>query len=864
MDVKGVHFGRYMLQRLLARGGMGEVYLASLIGVAGFEKRCVIKKIRADLASDESFVERFLNEGRTLVALTHSNIVQIFDMGEVDGEYYLAMEYVKGGDLRCLLKRIPGHRVPLNIAVGVAMETLKGLSYAHRATDENGRHLGIVHRDVSSSNILISTQGEVKIIDFGIAKARTIESVSGIVQGKFAYMSPEQARGESLDKRTDLFSLGVVLYEMLCGFRPFDGSSDLQALERIKTGDYQRVSQINSEVDEEFESILARALERDREKRYPTADTFYDALVEYGRSHHLTSGQREIMSYFKPFIVDNVPVGSAEMLMDAALDRMLNAQAMVDGSGQTCTLMPTPTGNSSISSVTGPTGSMPSITGNSHISSITGNSHISSITGNSHISSISGQSGVSHISVITGQTGRRTLMGDSPEDLAQLEAMVAGGMPAEVGIESPEVRRNLKIRRFRLRIRYALIGAGIALLLVIIYQLFFYHVDVFRKFREWRSPQQVQNDVPPENSQNDVNDGASEVAGEMTTQRLILDMYHFFQKGFPLFLRTDPDNATMYIIEGSYRGLEENEKKVVLLPGNNAEIAVQAPGYETCLLHMYFDKDSQNAMQNTEWQNCRGVSSRFLAKEQRVEISVVLQPMRPVWTDPQPKPQDPEPLAANAVNGEDSGNETDSAENAFGAVDATATEHADARHNTSRTSDHASDRTVRTPKKTGKSGEKLQSSQGASSSAVRVSHAFKSNVSAEVVVNGEHHALPYTIEAESDAPVQIVPAVSGRKIAIPWQTKLSDKLPANVEFCEATIRIREYYVDGDPAPYQISDISVDGVLRARQTDMAIFVLPCGKHSFTASAKAHSVPLSASVQANLESGKPYTTAISLSQ
>ena len=400
-------------------------------------------------------------------------------------------------------------------------------------------------------------------------------------------------------------------------------------------------------------------------------------------------------------------------------------------------------------------------------------------------------------------------------------------------------------------------------LLVIIYNFFFYHFDAFRAFREWRASQQTQNETNPENAQNVmIETGASEVAGEMTTQRLILDMYHFFQKGFPLYLRTEPENATMYIIEGSYRGLEEKEKRVILLPGNNAEIAVQAPGYETCLLHLYFDKDSQNAMQNTEWQNCRGVSSRFLAKEQRVEISVVLQSIRPNWGETQTKHSDAEVLAANTETASKGMNGAESPENSADTGDATANEQADARHPLGR-ADHGSERTVRTPKKTGKTVEKSGSGQ-ASNPAARVSHAFKSNISAEVVVNGERHALPFTVEADADASVQIVPSVSGRKIAVPWQGKLSDKSPANVDFCEATIRIREYYVEGDPAPYQISDISVDGVLRARQTDMAIFVLPCGKHSFTASANAHSVPLSASVQATLESGKPYSTAISLSQ
>ncbi len=829
MDIKGVSFGRYMLQRLLARGGMGEVYLASLIGVAGFEKKCVIKKIRADLASDETFIERFLNEGRTLVALTHSNIVQIFDMGEENGEYYLAMEYVQGGDLRHLLKQIPTHRIPLNIAIGVAMETLKGLSYAHRATDGNGHALGIVHRDVSSSNILISSQGEVKLIDFGIAKAKTIESVSGVVQGKFAYMSPEQARGESLDKRTDLFSLGIVLYEMICGVRPFDGDSDLQALERIKSGDYRPVSQFNDDADKAFEAILAKALNRDREKRYATADAFYDALVEYGRSHHLSSGQREIMAFFKPFMRDDLPVnGSPEMLMDAALDRMLNAQAMVDAGAQTCTLMPTTTDGNSQNS--------------------------------SHISAITGQTGNSHISATTGKRKMISSGDELAEDDAQhLKSILSVEMPEDTEMlpETPAVRRSIQMRRFRLRLRYALIGAFVAILLVVLYSVYFWHIDSIESAKNLRSSLRAMNE-----SKNSINTeapvqtiaaDAPENSVEMSTQRLIFEMYHFFQQGFPLYMRTDPENATMYIVEGSYRALEE--KSVILLPGSNAEIAIQAPGYETCLLHMYFDKDSQSAMQNTEWQNCRAVSTRFLAKEQRVEISVSLQAMRPNWGDTPAKSPEADPASepTEAPDIQVVEPPSDDAPDSEPAPKKNAADTAQKLANTVHP--------VRTPKKTAKSTETTQSPN---TKRQQISHTFKASIPAEVVVDGKHHALPYTLEADVNTAVQIMPAVSGRKIAIPWQSKISGELPSNIDFCEATIRIREYYIDGDPAPYQIADIAVDGTTRARQTDMAIFVLPCGKHTFSASNKEHSVPVSSSIQATLAPGKPFSTFISLSQ
>ena len=320
---------------MIARGGMGEIFLAEYEGVAGFKKRCIIKKIRQDFLNEPTFVERFLNEGRTLVALTHSNIVQIFDMGSCNGEYYLAMEYIQGADLREMMRRNPSP-IPVAIAIAVTREVLKGLSYAHRAVDEKGQLRGIVHRDISPSNILISSEGEVKIIDFGIAKVKTIESCSGIVQGKFAYMSPEQARGDHLDARTDLFSLGIVLYEMLTGVRPFDGNSDLQSLERIKCCEYRPLCEVCSGADVALEAIVNRALSKDLSSRFQSADEFDEALERYALSHRLVAGQRDVMLYFKPWV-------SQESVqdMDSALEMMINAQAMALQTTATRTLAPT-------------------------------------------------------------------------------------------------------------------------------------------------------------------------------------------------------------------------------------------------------------------------------------------------------------------------------------------------------------------------------------------------------------------------------------------------------------------------------------------------------------------------------------------
>src|SRR5687768_16231380 len=216
-----VVYGKYQLLDLLARGGMAEVYRAKSHGVEGFEKVLVIKRILPELGENPQFVEMFINEAKIAVTLSHANIVQVFDLGRADESYFIAMEYVAGYDLATVLAR--GHRlgrpIPQELAVYVVSELAKGLDYAHRRRDAQLRPLNIVHRDVSPQNVLISFESEVKLTDFGIAKAALAVSSeenteAGVLKGKYAYMSPEQARGEEVDSRTDMFALGVVLHEL--------------------------------------------------------------------------------------------------------------------------------------------------------------------------------------------------------------------------------------------------------------------------------------------------------------------------------------------------------------------------------------------------------------------------------------------------------------------------------------------------------------------------------------------------------------------------------------------------------------------------------------------------------------------------
>ncbi len=277
--------GRYELIRRIAVGGMGEIYLARVSGTAGFEKTVIIKTILPHLAEEETFVDKFLDEGRIVVNLTHGNIVPVFDMDEVDGEYFIAMDYVPGRDVREVLKRLRerGEVMPPEIAAYIVAEVCEGLGYAHRQTDEQGNDLGIVHRDVSPSNVLISTEGEVKIIDFGIARAadRRAKTVSGRIQGKCCYMSPEQARGDEIDHRSDIFSAGVVFYEMLTGLRPFEGDSDLKSLDLVRDCEFEPPSFVEGEVPPRLDAIVERALAQEPEERYQTIDEMHLELMEF-------------------------------------------------------------------------------------------------------------------------------------------------------------------------------------------------------------------------------------------------------------------------------------------------------------------------------------------------------------------------------------------------------------------------------------------------------------------------------------------------------------------------------------------------------------------------------------------------------
>jgi serine/threonine-protein kinase len=261
---------------------MAEIFLAQSRGPEGFEKQVVIKRIRSMLADDPSFVQMFIAEARVASRLNHANIVHIFDFDRHEDTYYLAMEYVRGKSLADVHRRArdEARAFPQLLAAQVALEVARGLAYAHKLTD-HGQSLGLVHRDVTPHNILVAFEGAVKLTDFGIAKASNRASTAGMLKGKFAYMSPEQARGEPVDARTDVFALGITVWELLTGTRLFDGESDVAVLRAVQERPIPSPRDLNPAVHPALAALLMRALQRDPAHRYQTAGDFERALLQY-------------------------------------------------------------------------------------------------------------------------------------------------------------------------------------------------------------------------------------------------------------------------------------------------------------------------------------------------------------------------------------------------------------------------------------------------------------------------------------------------------------------------------------------------------------------------------------------------------
>lgn len=271
----GTQLGSYQIVRRLALGGMAELYLARHEAAAGFAKLVALKRVLPHLAEDDSFVKMFLNEAKLAATLVHPNIAQVTDFGSVGREYFMVMEFVHGRGVNELLRaasRAAG--VPLECALAIVVNVAAALHHAHDATDADGTPLGLVHRDVSPSNILVSYDGAVKLVDFGIAKATSKAAQatrSGSIKGKLAYMSPEQARGADLDRTADVFSLGIVLYELTTGRRCFYAEGEFALLNKVAEAKFDRPSKVQEGFGADLEAVIMRALAADRSERYSDA-----------------------------------------------------------------------------------------------------------------------------------------------------------------------------------------------------------------------------------------------------------------------------------------------------------------------------------------------------------------------------------------------------------------------------------------------------------------------------------------------------------------------------------------------------------------------------------------------------------------
>ena len=289
--------GRYKIIRRVADGGMAEIFLATQLGREGFAKPVILKRIHSTIYADPQFRNMFIDEAHISMSLSHSNIAQVLDLGVSAGRYFLVLELVDGWDLGRILHRAAtaGVRLPRELALHVTAEVCRALAYAH-AKAEGQTPLGIVHRDVSPHNILLSDQGEVKLTDFGIAKAmnKREHTGTGVVKGKVAFMSPEQAMGKSIDQRSDLFSLGTVLYLMVTRARPFEGPSDLETLLRVQKGDFRPPEQASPDLPPEVAAVVARAMHKDPGERYQSADEMLGDVERVLRTAFQPVGQTEL------------------------------------------------------------------------------------------------------------------------------------------------------------------------------------------------------------------------------------------------------------------------------------------------------------------------------------------------------------------------------------------------------------------------------------------------------------------------------------------------------------------------------------------------------------------------------------------
>jgi serine/threonine protein kinase len=327
-NIEPTPFGdKYLLVEHIATGGMAEVYRAQYTGIEGFAKELVVKRLREEFVERPDVVQMFLDEARVAATLTHNNVVHTYDLGEIHGEYFIAMELLVGEELVSVLRRAvtTGHMVPLDLSLGIIMQALEGLHYAHARTGENGDSLGLVHRDINPTNIHVGYDGLVKIVDFGIAatRATAVSKGPGQFAGKLSYMAPEQIMGEDLDGRADIFAVGVILYEMCLGQRLFRGKP-AEVRDRILSGDVPAPTFVDPDFPPALEAIIMRALEIDANDRYQNCDHMYRELDSFMQEAGLSATPRRISAFMNSMFGAGAP---AEVNYDDQYDD-LNDEAL--------------------------------------------------------------------------------------------------------------------------------------------------------------------------------------------------------------------------------------------------------------------------------------------------------------------------------------------------------------------------------------------------------------------------------------------------------------------------------------------------------------------------------------------------------
>ena len=328
-------FGKYLLLEKLATGGMAQLYRAKIIGVEGFEKFIAIKQILPHLAHEEELITSFIDEAKLAALLNHQNVVQIYDFGSMENSYFITMEYLFGRDLRAVnaKAREKGSPVSLENALYLISKVCAGLDYAHKLKDFQGKSLYIIHRDISPQNIFLTYEGDVKIVDFGIAKAASQSTITqvGMIKGKVAYMSPEQAAGKVIDHRSDIFATGILLYELIAGGRMFKGDDTLQILSKVREGEFTPLGTLKGGLPEKLYDITAKALAKDPEDRYQSCADMQADIEECIFRLNLRPSGRSMAEYLKILFVEEIEAEGKRMAdaagAGAASDRAQEAES---------------------------------------------------------------------------------------------------------------------------------------------------------------------------------------------------------------------------------------------------------------------------------------------------------------------------------------------------------------------------------------------------------------------------------------------------------------------------------------------------------------------------------------------------------